>query len=161
MSLFAGQDQAWGEYHSRSCQHLPAIHYAFQAKQVSAADAHAGLLLLKLVALHFHDQVPDTRARLLSAQHLNAEQIRVVDPSSAFSRISLFFELLPRPLSNGDKVVLDVIASKVLDLPKTALEFLLCRFSGNNHVISDERLKPIGHAILYVSRQVVSNGNIV
>lgn len=148
MSLFAGKDTAWDEYHSRSCQHLPSIHHSFQAKQASAADAHAGLLLLKLVALHFHEDDPNARPQLLSAQSRTVEGIRNDGMSSTPSRLKWLFELLPRPLSIGECAVLDVVAAKLPYLPKSALEFLLCRFSGNNHVLSDERLRPIGHAIL-------------
>jgi hypothetical protein len=82
------------------------------------------------------------------AKDLTVEQIRSGGSSSTPSRLRLLVELLPRPLSKGEQLVLDVIGARVTDLSKSALEFLLCRFSGNNHVLSDERLRPIGHAVL-------------
>jgi hypothetical protein len=146
----AGQEIAWNGYHSQVCQHLPSIHYTFQAKSVPAADCHAGLLLLRLVSEHFKKDSIGQR-HLSQCVNLSIEKLRAANVDGIDSRIQVFFELLPRPLSASERLVLDQVATKI-DIPRAALEFLFTRFSGNNHVISNERLQPIGHAILYVFR---------
>lgn len=117
-----------------------------QSHKITSADAHAGVLLLRMVFTHFGMDTINRR-HLSECKDRSTEQIRAADLNDLDSRIRAFFELLPRPLSTGEKTVLDLVCSKV-DLPKPELEFLLSRFSGNNHIISDERLRPIGHAIL-------------
>jgi len=142
----AGCDLAWEEYHSGLCQHLPSIYYGIQSQKITSADAHAGLLLLRLVFTHFERDTTNRR-HLSDHKDRSIEEIRAADFNDLDPRIQGFFELLPRPLSTGERSALDLVSSKV-DLPKAELEFLLSRFSGNNHIVSDERLRPIGHAIL-------------
>jgi hypothetical protein len=142
----AGRDLAWDEYHLGLCQHLPSLYYGIQAQKITSADAHVGLLLTRLVFTHFVGHEVN-KSHLADYKGLSIEEIRSADHKGLDPRIRTFFELLPRPLSKGERSVLDLVSSKV-DLPKVELEFLLSRFSGNNHIISDERLRPIGHAIL-------------
>lgn len=107
-------------------------------------------MLLRLIGTYFDEKSLEV-ASLLQVQNMSVEELRsdktrrtsLKDP-----RLWTFYELLPRPLDKEEEVVLDVISGQFKHIGRMSLKFLLERFSGNNHVISDERLKPIGHAIL-------------
>jgi hypothetical protein len=150
-ALCPGQDWAWNEYHQRLCPVLPSILYSFRVSKLSDHQRHAALLLAKLVALYFSGDSEEAKAArtcLHSKLDLTAAQIRI-DIGSPLDQDSLttFFSLLPAELPDEDEVILDILHDK-LRTPMLDLRFLLERFQKNNHVLSDERLRPFAHAVL-------------
>ncbi|KAJ9101822.1 hypothetical protein QFC21_003161 [Naganishia friedmannii] len=82
----------------------------------------------------------------LTAEGAEASDSRLSDDLEGF------LQLVPMPLQQADQKIINVLHSKFTFLAQSGLteketEFLLKRFQANNHVLSDERLKPIGHAI--------------
>lgn len=75
-------------------------------------------------------------------------------PSSSLpEELETFLQLVPRPLNDEDRKVFQVLYEKYPFITQAGLTekettFLLERFQANNHVLSDERLMPMGHAIL-------------
>lgn len=75
-------------------------------------------------------------------------------PSSSLPvELETFLQLVPRPLNDMDRKVVQVLHEKYPYITQAGLTqmettFLLERFQANNHVLSDERLMPMGHAIL-------------
>lgn len=61
-----------------------------------------------------------------------------------------FLQLLPQPLTPAEHQFLEPVASlfKDLGVSRSAVAYALARFRGNNHVVSDERLRPIGNVVL-------------
>ncbi|KAJ9122758.1 hypothetical protein QFC24_004188 [Naganishia onofrii] len=83
----------------------------------------------------------------LTAEDADASDSRLSDDLEGF------LQLVPMPLQSADQKIINILYSRFTFIGQSGLtekeiEFLLKRFQANNHVLSDERLKPIGHAIL-------------
>jgi hypothetical protein len=148
LSRLLGRDAAWSEYHSHTCQYLPSIYYSLQANRTSSADTHAAKLLVRLISARFMNNAGHTE-RLAELSSKTMKEIRTLPATSKVeNQVEVFFELVPSVLRAEEKVIVDLVSAKIASIPKTSITFLLERFSSNNHIISDERLRPIGHAIL-------------
>ena len=143
-----GKHAAWETYHSVICRSLPALHYSITASRFTLAQRHTLLLLLKLIASEF---------RTPEATHLvkqyTSKSIAEIRAHPAQGPLETFLHLLPRPIGDPERQTIALLLAKCrfvsqAGLDATELEFLVARFQGNNHVLSDERLRPIGHAIL-------------
>ena len=127
------------------------MHYALATSRgFPPAHTHAALLLLKLVASAFHGR-PDAVDRLRRTSAQSVEEIRAARPPEG--PLETFLHLLPRPLGDPERQLIALLLAKCrfithAGLGERELGFLLARFAPNNHLISDERLSPIGHAIL-------------
>lgn len=139
------------------CKALPSVQYTIKTTGFTSPQAHACLLLLKLLASSFRDV--EATDRLKRYTPMSVEEIRsgdsngVIGPSIIPTSLETFFHLIPRPLQETDQETIRVLLEKYRFISQSGLDdrhlgFLLERFQGNNHVLSDERLKPIGHAIL-------------
>lgn len=149
---FVGKHSAWGTYHQFICKGLPGLRYTLTTNGYTSAAAHACLLLLKFLATTFRN--PDALDRLKAYTPKPVSEIRATVSVSTFPPdLETSFHLIPRPLKEEDTRTIRILLSKFRfiaqqGLGEEHLAFLLERFQGNNHVMADERLVPIGHAIL-------------
>jgi hypothetical protein len=149
---FAGKHSAWGTYHQVICKGLPGLRYTLTTNRYTSASAHACLLLLKFLATTFRDR--DAIDRLKTYTPMPVSETRATNNVPTIPPdLETFFHLLPRPLKQEDTQTIRILLSKFRfiaqqGLGEEHLGFLLERFQGNNHVIADERLVPVGHAIL-------------
>lgn len=156
-----GRDTAKETYHAFICKALPSLHYAFKTTGFTSSQAHACLLLLKLLSTYFRAS-SEAVERLKVYAGMTVKDIRsgtlkggeeAIPPSSLPEELETFLQLLPRPLNEMDRKIVQVLLEKYpfiaqAGLTETETTFLLERFQANNHVLSDERLMPMGHAIL-------------
>jgi hypothetical protein len=154
-----GRDAAKETYHASICKALPSLHYAFKTTGFTSSQAHACLLLLKLISTYFRDPEAVERVKLfagMTIKDIRSGKLKgkeVLPPSSLPEELETFLQLLPRPLNEMDRKIVQVLHEKYpfiaqAGLTETETTFLLERFQANNHVLSDERLLPMGHAIL-------------
>jgi hypothetical protein len=146
-----GQQSAWVEYHSTLCPILPSLLYSFRSNNLSEHQRHSALLLAKLIARYFtgiNETATTNRSQLHSYLNLQPSQIRS-DTSDTIldDDITTFFSLLATELPDEDEAIIDILHDR-LHTPLLDLRFLLERFQKNNHVLSDERLRPFAHAVL-------------
>lgn len=159
-NLRAGRASAWESHHSPICKGLPSLHYTLKTTDFTAAQSHTCFLLLRLLSAFF--RTARAVERLRACARMPFGQIRdagltAEDADASDSRLSDdlegFLQLVPMPLQSADQKIINVLYSRFTFIAQSGLtekeiEFLLKRFQANNHVLSDERLKPIGHAIL-------------
>lgn len=148
---FLGRGSAWTEYHATLCPVLPALQYACKSNKLDEHQRHTVVLLSKLVAARFGEGMSTNHDRLQAVLDLNVPSIRRQSPldadSSGQDPMPVFLALLPAELKEEDEIILDIVHEQ-LQTPLRELRFLLERFARNNHILSDEMLKPFAHAIL-------------
>lgn len=149
----AGRDLAANEYHRAVCSVMTRLEYALATSKLDEGDQLAATLLVRLLAGIISSQDESLMRLEEAASVADPMELRTGRKDAGGGALDetfrQFLELLPQPLNEAESQVANIVAPFFLDRVSTpAITFAFERFRGNNHIVSDERLRPIGDAIL-------------